>query len=176
MNFPHPFEYLAAEPGPVILREALAHFALHEIAGPASHPTIMAWAKEVGASSYYHNDDTPWCALFMAHCATVGGFKLPPDPLAALSWAKFGTPQKTAMLGDVLVKARVGGGHVGLYVGEDATRYFVLGGNQANSVCIAAFPKSAFTHIRRCPWKVAQPDNVRRIMIHAQQVGAASEA
>jgi uncharacterized protein (TIGR02594 family) len=178
MTFPHPFEYLGSEPGPVILREALAHYALHEIAGPASNPTILAWAKEVGADSYYHNDDTPWCALFMAHCAKVAGFALPPDPLAALSWAKFGkpAPNGVAMLGDVLVKARVGGGHVGLYVGENATQYFVLGGNQGNQVCIAAFPKTVFSSIRRCAWKVSQPENVRRIILGAKAAPAVTEA
>jgi uncharacterized protein (TIGR02594 family) len=178
MNFPHPFEYLAQEPGPVMLREALAHYALHEIMGPASNPTIMAWAKEVGASSYYPSDATPWCALFMAHCAKIAGFKLPADPLAALSWARFGNaaPNGKAMLGDVLVKARVGGGHVGLYVGENATHYAVLGGNQGDQVCIAWFVKSAFSHIRRCAWKVSQPANVRQIVIGAKAAAAVSEA
>jgi uncharacterized protein (TIGR02594 family) len=178
MNFSHPFEYLGAEPGSVMLREALAHYALHEIAGPASNPTIMAWAKEVGASSYYHNDDTPWCALFMAHCAKVAGFTLPPDPLAALSWAKFGrpAPNRVAMLGDVLVKARVGGGHVGLYVGENATHYAVLGGNQGDQICIAWFAKAAFSHIRRAAWKVAQPANVRVIQVGVAAGVGVSEA
>ncbi|HEX8658250.1 MAG TPA: TIGR02594 family protein [Hymenobacter sp.] len=178
MKFPAPFGYLAGEPGPVILREALAHFALHEIAGPASHPTIMAWAKEVGASSYYHNDGTPWCALFMAHCAKVAGFRLPPDPLAALSWAKFGNPAPggVAMLGDVLVKARIGGGHVGLYVGENATHYAVLGGNQGDQVCIAWFLKSSFSHIRRCAWKVAQPANIGVRRVRAAAGRAVTEA
>lgn len=177
MNFPKPFEYLADEPGPVILKEALAHYALHEIAGPASHPTIMAWAQEVGASSYYHNDATPWCALFMSHCAKVAGFALPPDPLAALSWAKFGSPVTQPMLGDVLVKARVGGGHVGLYVGENTTHYAILGGNQADSVCIAWFSKNVFTHFRRCKWKIAQPANVRRVFVSTTgRISTVSEA
>lgn len=177
MTFPHPFEYLGSEPGPVILREALAHFALHEIVGPASNPTIMAWAKEVGAASYYHNDDTPWCALFIAHCAKVAGFALPSDPLRALSWAKFGKPAAGgAMLGDVLVKSRDGGGHVGLYVGETATHYAVLGGNQGNQVCIAWFAKAAFSYVRRCAWKVSQPENVRAIEVNAAAGAAVTEA
>lgn len=167
MGFPAPFGYLAGEPGPVMLREALAHFALHEVAGPASNPTIMAWAREVGASSYYHSDATPWCALFMAHCSRVAGFQLPSDPLAALSWAKWGTPApgRIAMLGDVLVKRRVGGGHVGIYVGENDTQYAVLGGNQADRVCIVWFPKNVFISIRRAAWKIAQPNNVRVIKL-----------
>jgi hypothetical protein len=108
----------------------------------------------------------------------VAGFTLPPDPLAALSWAKFGkaAPNNVAMLGDVLVKARVGGRHVGLYMGENATHYFVLGGNQGDQVCIAPFVKSAFSHIRRCQWKVAQPANVRRIIVGATARAAVSEA
>jgi hypothetical protein len=39
-----------------------------------------------------------------------------------------------AAIGEVLVFKREGGGHVGFYVGEDATRFRVLGGNQSNSV------------------------------------------
>ena len=63
-------------------------------------------------------------------------------------------------MGDVLVKSRAGGGHVGLYVAENETHYAVLGGNQGDKVCIAWFPKEAFSHVRRCAWKVAQPENV----------------
>jgi hypothetical protein len=48
--------------------------------------------------------------------------------------------------------------------------------NQANQVCIAWFPKNVFTHIRRCPWKVSQPANVRRIQLHAGATAAVSEA
>ena len=36
------------------------------------------------------------------------------------------------MLGDILTFKRNGGGHVGLYVGEDKDCYHVLGGNQGN--------------------------------------------
>ncbi|HEY3495976.1 MAG TPA: hypothetical protein VGK73_14860, partial [Polyangiaceae bacterium] len=32
-------------------------------------------------------------------------------------------------------------GHVGFYVGEDATAYQILGGNQANSVCLTWLAK-----------------------------------
>jgi hypothetical protein len=39
------------------------------------------------------------------------------------------------------VFTRSGGGHVGLYVGEDATHYHVLGGNQANLVSIMRLAK-----------------------------------
>jgi hypothetical protein len=41
-----------------------------------------------------------------------------------------------AALGDVLAFVRNGGGHVGLYVDEDASAYHVLGGNQSDRVSI----------------------------------------
>ena len=159
---PAAFAYLTHEPGPKILLAALEFHGLQEVPGPRNSAEIIRFASAVGANSYYQSDATPWCALFMAYCAKVAGFKLPPDPLAALSWAQFGHPAPggVALLGDVLVKARVGGGHVGLYVGENATHYAVLGGNQGNRVGIAWFPKSVFRHVRRCSWKVAQPANV----------------
>ncbi|MEG8056929.1 hypothetical protein QP150_09490 [Sphingomonas sp. 22L2VL55-3] len=34
-----------------------------------------------------------------------------------------------------------GGGHVGFYVGEDATAYHVLGGNQGDTVSVARIAK-----------------------------------
>jgi uncharacterized protein (TIGR02594 family) len=162
---PTQFAFLANEPGPVVLREALKDLGLHEVPGPGNSPRILEMARQVGADSYYKQDATPWCALAMSAWVKAAGFKLPYDPLAALNWAKFGNPVAPgeASLGDILVKARVGGGHVTLYVGETATHYACLGGNQANSVCIAWFPKASFSAIRRCPWKVAQPANVRPI-------------
>jgi hypothetical protein len=42
----------------------------------------------------------------------------------------------------VLVFQRPGGGHVGFYVGEDATAYHVLGGNQGDAVTIARIAKA----------------------------------
>lgn len=178
MNLPALFQYVGAEAGPKILLNALADYGVREVAGAASHPRIMEMAQQVGATSYYPSDATPWCALAMAAWAKAAGFALPRDPLAALSWAKFGSPAPggVAMLGDVLVKSRVGGGHVCLYVGENATHYACLGGNQGDAVCIAWFPKNAFSHVRRCAWKVAQPANVRPIVVKALASGPVKQS
>lgn len=159
---PQSFAYLADEPGPKILLAALADYGLREVPGAANSPRILEMAFEAHAGSYYKNDATPWCALAMTSWAIKAGFTPPADPLAAGHWAKFGTPVAIgdAALGDVLVMERVGGNHVTMYVGEDAHNFYGLGGNQGDCVCIAAFPKVRITHIRRCAWKVAQPDNV----------------
>ena len=179
MPLPKQFDYLSREPGPKMLLAALADYGLWEIPGPANNPRIMQMAKNVGAASYYGADSIAWCALGVSDWCRQAGFALPNDPLAALSWAKFGTAvdPKEAMLGDVAVKARVGGGHVGIIVGETAAHFALLGANQGDSVCIAWFPKASFSHIRRSPWRIAQPANVRKIVVGASgPVNPVSEA
>lgn len=177
---PKQFNYLAGKAGPRVLIEALRWHGMKEAPGPnIDNQAILAWAAFVGASSYYKHDATPWCALFMAFVVKVAGFPLPPDPLRALAWAGFGTavPRGQAGLGDILVMAREGGGHVTMYVGEDANYYYGLGGNQGDAVCIAAFPKGRITQVRRCPWRSQQPDEVRPIYLNAAGVvKAVSEA
>jgi cell wall-associated NlpC family hydrolase len=69
------------------------------------------------------------------------------------------------MLGDVLVFSRDGGGHVGIYVGEDAKTYRVLGGNQGDKVSIVPILKTRCVGIRRTNWKISQPKNVRKIFL-----------
>ena len=176
---PKAFAYLADEPGPNLLLAALKDHGLREAPGAASSPRILEMAGHVGAHSYYKADATPWCALALADWVKQAGFTLPFDPLAAKNWAKFGTPValKEAALGDVLVMERVGGNHVTMYVGEDDRNFYGLGGNQGNEVCIAAFPKSRITHVRRCAWKIAQPQNVgKRYPGRADVMPSKSEA
>jgi uncharacterized protein (TIGR02594 family) len=145
-----PSPVLPAEP--VWMREALRFKGLTEIPGPKSNATIMDWAKALGGwiAGFYQNDDTPWCGLFMAHCfgVTLPGEPLPANPLGALQWNKFGTSLTTPVLGAVLVFERPGGGHVGLYVGEDDDNYIVLGGNQSNTVKLSLVEKKRCVGIR----------------------------
>jgi uncharacterized protein (TIGR02594 family) len=98
------------------------------------------------------------------------------NPLWARNWNNFGVSTKVAMLGDVLVFARESGGHVGIYVGEDAKAYHVLGGNQSNSVSVTRINKSRCIGIRRTKWKVSQPENVRQILLSATGVISINEA
>jgi uncharacterized protein (TIGR02594 family) len=74
----------------------------------------------------------------------------------ASSWATWGSPIQADRLapGAILVFERPGGGHVGFYVGEDATTYSVLGGNQGDKVSIARVAKSRCV-ARRWPKGVA---------------------
>jgi uncharacterized protein (TIGR02594 family) len=160
------YEWLWKEPGPVMLQDMLNIFGTVEAPGAKDNPVIMAWAKETGQKGYVH-DSVPWCGLAMAVAAKRAGWPYNPggNALWALNWATWGDHAEIPMLGDVLVFGRTGGGHVTQYVGEDATCFHILGGNQTDQVNIVRKPKADLIQARRAPWKVAQPANVRRVFL-----------
>ncbi|HEY8566169.1 MAG TPA: TIGR02594 family protein [Beijerinckiaceae bacterium] len=164
---PEPYAWLSAEPGPMMLVEALRHHGTAERAGPASNPAILAWAAETGLANVYRADATPWCGLFMALLAHRTGKPVPNEPLWALSWAAWEEGAAAPMLGGVLVFRRPGGGHVGLCVGEDAAAYHVLGGNQGDRVSIARLAKARLVAARHPRWRGTMPLNRRRVRLSA---------
>lgn len=171
---PAAYQWLGKEGAPQILVQALGLYGVKEIPGPKSNPTILGWAKRLGGwiASWYKDDDIPWCGLFMAEVCRLAGLPVVSEPLKALAWASWGTPQSAPMLGDVLVFQREGGGHVGIYVGEDDAYLHVLGGNQGNAVSITRISKLRLVAIRRTAWKVAQPKNVRPVVLRSDGMGA----
>lgn len=183
MTLPHAYAWLAKEGAPRMLVEALKLVGTLEVPGTADNPKIIAWADEVAAAfpggynnwaaSFYGDDSIPWCGLLMAICAVRAGRPPPDKYLSALAWASFGNPvaRTGAMLGDVLVFTRKGGGHVAQYVGEDATAFHIIGGNQSDAVTITRKAKSQLHAVRRAPY-INQPANVRKIVLSA--VGALS--
>jgi uncharacterized protein (TIGR02594 family) len=120
-----------------------------EIVGPQNNGWIVSqWAK-LGAS-WFNDDETPWCGLFVASCLQAVGLAFPGKgafarALAWKDWGKACSPQ----LGAVAVFQREGGGHVGFLVGESATEVYVLGGNQGNMVSIMPLAKSRMV---ACRW------------------------
>ena len=77
-------------PLPRMLEEARKLYGTFEVAGPASNPLILEWAKEVGLARTYLEDGIPWCGLLMAVVAKRGGKPIVEGPLWARNWAKFG--------------------------------------------------------------------------------------
>lgn len=175
MALPAQYTWLSKEPSPRMLVEALKLFGTVETPGTRDNPTILAWAVEVGLSKTYSHDSIPWCGLFIAVVAKRAGQRVVDSPLWALSWADFGKPTTSAMLGDVLTFKRDGGGHVGLYVGEDASAYHVLGGNQLDQVSVTRIAKSRLYRARRPIYNV-QPANVRKIVLAANGKLSSNEA
>ncbi len=175
---PDAYAWLRDEAGPKMLDAAKAEIGVVEAPGEADNPKIMGWAKEAGLDRSFSADAVPWCGLFMAVVAKRAGKTLPAKPLWALSWADFGTPvqDNVPMLGDVLTFKREGGGHVGIYVGEDPQAFHVLGGNQSDRVCIVRIFRDRFYRARRPVYSIAQPANVRRVFLAPSGTPSTNEA
>lgn len=165
------YDYLKKVTAPQILVKALELIGTKEIIGSIHNNIIISWAKDLKIEKIYTADEIAWCGLFMAivcQRANVATGITPTEALWALNWNKYGTKQKTAMLGDILTFKRPGGGgHVGIYVGEDDNCYHVLGGNQSNAVTIARLEKTRCAGVRRTAWKIAQPESVKQVFLNA---------
>lgn len=170
------YEWLKSETAPKILVAAVKQLGVKEIVGKTHNPVILGWAKELGLDKVYTEDEIPWCGLFIAHCCHEAGTQVVDRPLWALNWAKYGNKVDEPMLGDILTFKRNGGGHVGIYVGEDQLYYHVLGGNQNNSVSVSRIAKSRLHQARRTAWKVAQPASVRKVHLEAKGTITTNEA
>lgn len=160
---------------PKIIQEALNLLGTVEQSGTANNPIIMSWARELKLTSIYSADSVPWCGLFAAIVIKRAGKIGVESPLWARNWANFGTKADKASLGDILVFVRNGGGHVGFYIGEDATAYHVLGGNQSDKVCISPILKSRCIAVRR-PEYNNKPQSVKPYILATGGVISTNEA
>lgn len=138
--------------GLVWYKEALRLMGTREGPGNANNQVILDWAADLDIA--YPEDSIAWCGLFVAHCvgSTLPDEVLPSNPLGARDWAAFGKACNPVM-GSILVfwrkSLQSGLGHVGFYYGEDATTYYVLGGNQSDKVCVARVSKDRFLKARQ---------------------------
>ncbi|MBB6499124.1 TIGR02594 family protein [Pedobacter cryoconitis] len=164
---PQKFNWLDSFKSPLIWMEARKHYGLLEIPGKDSNPDILKWAKEVGVSGWYTNDDIPWCGLFVGICVQRAGYQTVGSKLlAALEWSNWGVginPGKEAF-NDILVFKRPGGGHVGFYCGENDQAFLVYGGNQSNAVGLAWIDKARLVACRRLAFK-NRPETVKKIRL-----------
>lgn len=133
---------------------ARQYVGVREIAGPKHNKIIMGWLQRL--KSWIKDDETPWCGSFVAAVMQEAGLPYPSAYPRAKAWADYGASLRTTHLapGTILVFSRDGGGHVGFYVGEDATAYHVLGGNQSNAVNITRILKSRCIATR---WPKGEP-------------------
>lgn len=193
MTIPTQYAYLRKDPlAPKMVQAALDLYGTHELAGGQNSATIIKWADEVAAATsskyadwagdFYSSDSIPWCGLFVAVCAvrSAGGRadRLPEHKyLSALEWKNWGVPVavKDAVVGDVVIFQRQGGGHVAIIVGEDATHFHILGGNQSDQVNIVRKAKGDAVAVRR-PKYQTMPTGARKVVVVASGQAAGSEA
>lgn len=159
-------DFLKTITPPRIVREAMTLYGTTEVKGSKSNPIILNWAKETLSKddNWYSDDSIPWCGLFIGVVAHRAEWELPKEHLRALAWANFGikVPNNDAVLGDVLVFSRKGGGHVGLYVAEDKDNFYVLGGNQDDKVNIAKIAKNRLYSVNRPKYKIKIPESCKK--------------
>jgi len=168
MELPPDFAWLREEPSPRLLKEALKLYGTREIIGGQHSPAIMSWLHELGFD-WITDDETAWCGTSLAIAAVRAGVaERNPEMPRAFWWLNWGVEVAEPMLGDVLVFAF---SHVGIYVGEDLTHYYSLGGNQNNTHNISRFPKYTLRGARRTPWRVAQPRTIRRVWLNGKGLG-----
>src|SRR5690606_34608011 len=126
--------------------------------------------------SWFKDDETPWCAGFVAYCLQKGGKPIlgPAKVGRALAWLDYGTKLKAPAYGCLAVKSRNGGGHVGFVIGKTAGGHIlILGGNQDNSVKVSAYNPSVF----EWRWPGEAPDQRRYdLQVYAASSAVMSEA
>lgn len=125
------------------ITEGKSVFGLHET---QDNTKLKQWLRSDG-KTLGDPKALPWCGDY---CESAIKNSLPKEPFTgpmaknpywARNWLHFGNETKP-VYGCVVVFSRGSGGHVGFAVGEDASDYYVLGGNQSNSVNISRISKS----------------------------------
>ncbi len=170
------YDFLKAMQPPIIVLEGLKLMGTAEVPGAKSNAEIMSWAREVGVANIYTNDDIAWCGLFVALLVKRTGREIVKEPLWARSWLKWGVKSELPSLGDIMVFSRDGGGgHVAVYIAEDATTYHVLGGNQGNKVSITRIKKDRLLDARSPIYK-NRPESVRPYFVSANGAISNNEA
>jgi uncharacterized protein (TIGR02594 family) len=138
---------------------AWAELGEAEISGSDTNPRIAAYFRRAGHTEI-RDDETPWCAAFVGACLDQASVA-PSGSLAARSYLDWGTATDNPGSGAITVLSRGGDpalGHVAFLVGATETSVLLLGGNQSDSVSVAAFPRNRVVGFR-VPSLEAVPDD-----------------
>lgn len=155
---------------PMWLQRARCDLGLRELPGAPTAPRIAGWLQQLGA--WWRDDETPWCGTAVAAWMTACGIAPPSTWYRARAWSDWGSRLVNPVTGCVVVFERVGGGHVGLVVGQDQRgRLLVLGGNQGDAVCIAPFDRSRVLAYR---WPAGMPYSTTGLPVIASAAASSS--
>ncbi len=128
------------------LLRARREIGIKEKVGPADHPRILQYFAETKIAPAMHHDSVPWCSAFACWVMEQSGIRSTRSA-AARSWLTWGKPLDKPQKGCIVVFERKSAdnpnaAHVAFYVGEaEDGSILVLGGNQANQVCIRPYAK-----------------------------------
>ncbi len=119
-----------------------------EVVGAKHNPRILEYFK---SSKFWGTDDSggsnAWCGSFMAWVMEQHNYKPPKAAYRAKSWINFGKKINEPIIGAIGIKSRTGGGHVAMILGKskDGKQYYMLGGNQGDTVCVKTYSKNVWT-------------------------------
>ncbi len=127
-----------------------------EFPGDADNPRIIEYHATTTYGS--KDDEVSWCSAFVNWCLENVGIE-GTDNVGARSWLNWGTTIKKPVPGCITVLWRESPdswkGHVGFYLADHPTHsnyILLLGGNQGDSVCVAAYEKTRILGFR---WPIA---------------------
>lgn len=140
--------------GPAWLEIAWADEGVAEVEGRAANDTILGYFRDAGRDDIT-SDEVSWCAAFVGACLARAGVPVAlshDQRLMAFSYLKVCTQIDTPRVGAIAVfwRGDPNGwtGHVGFVVGSTTTHIAVLGGNQANQVCVRKYPRDRLLGLR----------------------------
>ena len=132
-----------ATPLPRWLLLAFDQLGTKEIKGKEHNPTILKYHQY--SSMKATTDEVPWCSSVMNYLMVQSGYK-GTNSAAARSWLSWGVALKEPRLGCVTVLWRGSRsswmGHVALYMGEDDSYLYLLGGNQKDEFWLNKYSKN----------------------------------
>jgi uncharacterized protein (TIGR02594 family) len=143
------------EAGPIVLQEefpwmsiAWSEVGVKEAPGEANNPRIVEYLRSTDlAAVSASQDSTFWCSGFVNWCVEKSGHA-GSNSAWARSWLSWGRSVTRPRRGCIAVFSRGSGGHVAFFVGAQGDEYQVLGGNQADAVCMMGYPKARLLGFR----------------------------
>lgn len=136
----------------MLLQQMFNIYGEKEVVGDAHNPDVVKLFADAGFAGV-KDDETSWCAATILACANRAGYDVKNGMLTARSLLKCGEAVDEPVMGDVVVlwrDSKLGWkGHVGLFVRKDSEKLYLLGGNQGNSVTIAAYDANRLLGYRR---------------------------
>ena len=136
-----------------LLALAFKELGVSEVAGAEHEARIIQYAQDSGFETI-NDDETPWCSIFINYCCKQLDYETT-GKANARSWMHVGAKTTDPHPGDVVVFWRESvqswKGHVAIFLGfsDNGKKVFCLGGNQGNSVSVAAYDAAKVLGFRR---------------------------
>jgi|GEM_PF-5641161 len=132
------------------LKIAWRELGVTETPGTTHNPRIVEYLQTTTLGRPENErDETPWCSAFVNWVLKKAGVKPRTNSAWARSWLTWGVATDNPIPGTIAVFSRgQNAGHVGFYLDEDQDRIKILGGNQANAVSVAWYPRSTLLGYR----------------------------